>query len=110
MLSYRNVLRAFGLAVALFAITSTRLTAGELVQFDATSGDAGSLKLLGYLARPLRPDASPPSLFSMAAAVSMIALGLKVSSIEMQSLVSNLFANQEHRLYSGQRLTLPQPG
>ena len=59
MLSYRNILSAFGLAVALFAITSARLTAGELVQFDATSVGTGSLKLLGYLARPLRPQAGP---------------------------------------------------
>jgi dienelactone hydrolase len=59
MISYRNVLRAFGLAVTLLAIASTPLAAGELVQFDATSGDAGSLKLLGYLARPLRPQAGP---------------------------------------------------
>jgi hypothetical protein len=59
MISCRNVLRAFGLILTLLPITSTPLAAGELVQFDATSGDAGSLKLLGYLARPLRPDASP---------------------------------------------------
>src|ERR1044071_1229580 len=59
MLSYRNVLRAFGLAVALFAMTSTRLTAGELVQFDATSVGTDSLKLLGDRARPRGPQAGP---------------------------------------------------
>jgi dienelactone hydrolase len=59
MISCRNVLRAFGLILTLLPITSTPLAAGELVQFDTISGDAGSLKLLGYLARPLRPEADP---------------------------------------------------
>lgn len=57
-ISCRNVLRAF-LILTLLPITSTSLAAGELVQFDAISGDAGSLKLLGYLARPLRREAGP---------------------------------------------------
>jgi hypothetical protein len=59
MISCRNVLRAFGLILTLLPITSTPVAAGELVQFDTISGDAGSLKLLGYLARPLRPEADP---------------------------------------------------
>ena len=59
MRSYKNVLRAFGLVISLLAITSTRLAAGELVQFDATSVGIGSLKLLGYLARPRGPQAGP---------------------------------------------------
>ena len=53
------MLFAFVVAVTLLTITTARLVAGELVQFDAASGDAGPLKLLGYLARPLRPEAGP---------------------------------------------------
>jgi dienelactone hydrolase len=59
MLSYRNALRSFGLAVTLLATSSAQPSAGELVQFDATSAGAGSLKLLGYLARPRGPQAGP---------------------------------------------------
>jgi dienelactone hydrolase len=59
MLSYRNVLHFFSLAVALLAVASMRLDAGELIQFDATSAGTGSLKLLGYLARPRGPLAGP---------------------------------------------------
>ena len=59
MASYRNMLCAFRLAVILLVINSTPLIAGGLVQFDATSGDASSLKLLGYLARPRGPHAAP---------------------------------------------------
>jgi len=61
MLSYRNVLCAFGVTALLLTITitSTELRAGELVQFDAVSTDAGSLRLLGYLARPRGPGAGP---------------------------------------------------
>jgi dienelactone hydrolase len=59
MILYRKVLFAFVVAVTLLTITTARLVAGELVQFDAASGDAGPLKLLGYLARPLRPEAGP---------------------------------------------------
>jgi len=36
-----------------------RSGAGELVQFDATTADSGSLRLLGYLARPLGQKAEP---------------------------------------------------
>src|SRR5690349_4246343 len=59
MLSYRNVLCAFGVTNLLLTITSMELRAGELVQFDTVSADAGSLRLLGYLARPRGPDAGP---------------------------------------------------
>ena len=59
MLSYRNALRSFGLAVTLLATSSAQPSAGELVQFDATSAGTGSLKLLGYLARPRGPQAGP---------------------------------------------------
>jgi len=59
MLLYRSALHSFGLAVTLLVISSAQLSAGELVQFDAASGDAGSLKLLGYLARPRGPQAGP---------------------------------------------------
>src|SRR5690242_5868072 len=59
MTSLRNILRAFRFAVILLIINSTLVGAGELVQFDATSADAGPLKLLGYLARPRGPQAGP---------------------------------------------------
>src|ERR1051325_10702505 len=59
MLSFRNALRSFGLAVTLLATSSAQPSAGELVQFDATSAGAGSLKLLGSLARPRGPQAGP---------------------------------------------------
>jgi dienelactone hydrolase len=59
MLSGKNALCALGITVLVLANTSTALRAGELVQFDAVSADAGSLRLLGYLARPLRPEADP---------------------------------------------------
>jgi hypothetical protein len=51
MLSYRNALCAFAVTTLLLTITSMgQLRAGELVQFDAVSADAGSLRLLsrGY--------------------------------------------------------------
>jgi dienelactone hydrolase len=60
MLSYRNALCAFAVTTLLLTITSMeQLRAGELVQFDAVSADAGSLRLLGYLARPRGPGAGP---------------------------------------------------
>lgn len=59
MLWPKNVLCALGLTVALLMVPSMRLWAGELVQFDATSADTGSLKLLGYLARPRGMQAAP---------------------------------------------------
>ena len=49
----QNALCAFAVTTLLLTITSMeQLRAGELVQFDAVSADAGSLRLLGYLARP----------------------------------------------------------
>jgi hypothetical protein len=60
MLSYRNALCAFAVTTLLLTITSMeQLRAGELVQFDAVSADAASLRLLGYLARPRGPGAGP---------------------------------------------------
>jgi dienelactone hydrolase len=59
MLSYRNVLYTLGLTALLLMITSMELRAGELVQFDAPSADAGPLRLFGYLARPRGPQAGP---------------------------------------------------
>jgi dienelactone hydrolase len=60
MLSYRNALCAFAVNTLLLTIASIgQLRAGELVQFDAVSADAGSLRLLGYLARPRGPGAGP---------------------------------------------------
>ena len=60
MLSYRNALCALALTTLMLAITSMeQLRAGELVQFDAVSADAGSPRLLGYLARPRGPQAGP---------------------------------------------------
>jgi dienelactone hydrolase len=58
MFSYRNSLLAYSLT-ALLMTTSTEPRAGELVQFDGISADAGSLRLLGYLARPRGPQAGP---------------------------------------------------
>ena len=57
MPSCRNVLCALGVITLL--LTPVKLHAGELVQFDAVSADAGSLRLLGYLARPRGPGAGP---------------------------------------------------
>jgi dienelactone hydrolase len=55
MSSYRNVLCILSLITLLISTTPMELRAGELVQFDAVSIDAGSLRLLGYLARPRGP-------------------------------------------------------
>jgi dienelactone hydrolase len=60
MLSYRNALCAFAVTTLLLTIASIgQLSAGELVQFDAVSADAGSLRLLGYLAQPRGSGAGP---------------------------------------------------
>src|SRR5215831_16872585 len=60
MLSYRNALCAFAVTTLLLTIASMeQLSAGELVQLDAASADTGSLRLLGYLARPRGPGAGP---------------------------------------------------
>jgi hypothetical protein len=61
-------------AVLVLANTSTALRAGELVQFDAVSADAGrSGSSAISRARSGRRQVHPlPSLFSMAAAVLMI--------------------------------------
>jgi dienelactone hydrolase len=53
-----SVLRTLGLAVVL-AMIPMDPRAGELVQFNAVSADAGAVSLLGYLARPLRQGAGP---------------------------------------------------
>src|SRR4051794_28467127 len=52
MPSYRNVFCTLGLITLLLTIAPVKLHAGELVQFDAITTDAGSLRVLGYLARP----------------------------------------------------------
>lgn len=59
MLSYRNALCIFGSAILLLLASSMGLRAGELVQFDGVSPDTGSLRLLGYLARPRGPQVGP---------------------------------------------------
>jgi hypothetical protein len=57
MPSYRYVLCTLGLITLLLTIAPVKLHAGELVQFGAIMSDAGSLRLLGYLARPRGPAA-----------------------------------------------------
>jgi dienelactone hydrolase len=56
MPSCRNVLCTLGVITLLLTIAPVKLH-GELVQFDAITTDAGSLRLLGYLARPRGPAA-----------------------------------------------------
>jgi dienelactone hydrolase len=55
MPSYRTVLCTLCVITLLLTIAPVKLHAGELIQFDAITTDAGSLRLLGYLARPRGP-------------------------------------------------------
>src|SRR5204863_4235614 len=59
MSSYRNVLCIFCLTIFLLLANSMGLRAGELVQIDGVSADTGSLRLIGYLARPRAPQVVP---------------------------------------------------
>jgi hypothetical protein len=74
MPSYRNVLCGLSWAILASTIASMELHAGELVQLDAVSADAGSLRLFGYLTHreDRRLPHPPPSSFSITVPVLMI--------------------------------------